>query len=132
MRETYVNFIKTLDITLTDFLDIAVGDKIKTYGQEDEYFLKEIQKKQSEIDALKTLLKENEEKRKQRFLKDTKTEVEYNEFCEYLTEQDERYNTKRVNERFGVNLKDYGHFCNLQERYKDKKFCIEDFKELKE
>ena len=54
----------------------------------------------------------------------------YEEFVGYLDNPDDNYNTKRTNQKYGTNLRNFKQFQQLQKNHKGGKFSIEDFKEL--
>ncbi|MEO5351231.1 MAG: hypothetical protein H7836_16540, partial [Magnetococcus sp. YQC-3] len=67
-------------------------------------------------------------------IQDSKEQVEFNHFTEYLqkytTGRTEVYNTERVSKRFGVKLGGWKHFEQLLQMLKDGKWSIEEYRKI--
>lgn len=132
IRKTYYDQMKLMDQSMTDFLDEAIGKHLDVLDKSDEWILTQIHAQQKSIDGLKTLLNDRNKERKVQQIYESKLKNEYESFCDYLSNCPQgSYNTKRINKKYGVNLKDYAHFERLQKMNDKGGFNIEEFKKIR-
>lgn len=132
LRKSYFDLIKGLDISITEFLDKAIGRQLDVLNKSDEWILKEIDAHTKTVDDLKTLLSERKKDREELEISDKKLETGYKKFCDYLSSYTGGggYKTKDVNDEFGINLTNYDEFKKLQDQHKNGEFSFKKFKEL--
>lgn len=129
IRKTYYNHLKTLDISITDFLDKAIGKELDVMNKSDEWIYKQIDVLQNNIDSFKSLLTDRAKERQKSILINEKLQFQYEEFCEHLNRPGV-YNTNRTNKQFNTNVKNYDHFLKLKSKHNNNKFTIKDFMKL--
>jgi len=130
IRDTYYQHIKTLkNITITNFIDKAIGNYLDVINKSDEWIIQEINVKQKEIDSLKSLLTDKKHEREKLNLIEEKQRKYWNNFEIYLQDK-KRFNTSFINEECNTNLPrgSLKDFRVLQRRYKNGSFGFEDFK----
>jgi hypothetical protein len=130
IRDTYYQHIKTLkNITITNFIDKAIGNYLDVINRSDEWIIQEINVKQKEIDSLKSLLTDKKHEREKLNLIEEKQRKYWNNFEIYLQDK-KRFNTSFINEECNTNLPrgSLKDFRVLQRRYKNGSFGFEDFK----
>jgi len=138
IRKTYFDFMKELDISITQFLDEALGDKIESYGKDDEYYIKEMQSCDRRKASFESLLKNKHKEEMENHLQEEKFRDQlkpvYSNFCVFMdgTPRNEAYNTKRVSDKFGINISSFKEYEQIEKSYKDGNFSIDDFRKLKE
>jgi len=85
IRDTYYQHIKTLkNITITNFIDKAIGNYLDVINRSDEWIIQEINVKQKEIDSLKSLLTDKKHEREKLNLIEEKQRKYWNNFEIYL------------------------------------------------
>ena len=130
IRDTYYQHIKTLkNITITNFIDKAIGNYLDVINKSDEWIIQEINVKQKEIDSLKSLLTDKKHEREKLNLIEEKQRKYWNNFEIYLRDE-KTFNTSFINEECNTNLPrgSLKDFRVLQQRYKNGSFGFEDFK----
>jgi len=63
MRKTFHEHLKSLDVNITDFIDQAIGEKLESYGKDDEYYIKKMQECDRRKEGYRSLLKERQKER---------------------------------------------------------------------
>lgn len=116
----------------SEFIRDAIEIALSYEDQSIARLQREIQESEKQIEVKKSLLNEKIKKENDKQEKDKKLKISFDNFTNYAANYTEGmgYKTKDVNEKFGVNLRDYKNFQEIQQRVKNNNFSIEDFKSI--
>jgi len=130
IRKSYYEELKNMNVTIVDFIDKALGDKLQSYKKDDEFHIKKIQEFERRIKEHKNLMNINQEEKEILKIKEIEIKEKYKKFCHWLNNYT-YYKTKDINEEYGTCVKDFEHFNQIKDKYNNGGFSIEEFKRLR-